>query len=614
MGADKRLQNWILTIAILLVAIIAPLYKISKGTAVINQGIDLVGGVDMLLLAHPPESEKKVTPEMVSGAIDILRNRLDPEGVKEITIQRMGEDRIVVQIPGEDDPERVKRMIGATAILRFINAGTDPIPQGTQLRFIDVTTGLPIETFGSLEEPAPEEPKVELPPSTIMAEQVLFMRGDMVGFSLSVAQDEVQGQSDGKREVVLVLNHIPGGTKLAAQTAVTYKDGYLALLVDNTIKAISPVTAPLTQDMIAFPGLADQPDFSLDGLNNSLDKMKVAGFTQEPPPVGTSLEIWDPMTGKTETAGEETPEEVLRMDITTDKIVLTGDDFASADVKFSQLGTPIIAFRFKPDGAKTFARFTSQHVRQFLAIALDDKIISCPVIKEPIVNGSGIIEGQFARQEATDLVIKLNSGRMPVKLEVVENRTIGPTLGEKTISDSKRAAIFGAILVLVYMALYYRLPGLLADIALIYYISIFFGALSVLNATLTLPGIAGFVLSIGMAVDANVIIFERLKEELKTGKTFKSAMETAFKRAFLAIFDSNVTTLIGALVLYNLGTGPIRGFAVTLSLGILVSMFSALVLTRLLLDATLSVKGSQKYSWFGVSPKDVAVAGKGGGL
>ncbi len=613
MGADKRLQNWILTIAILLVAIIAPLYKISKGADVINQGIDLVGGVDMLLLAHPPESEKKVTPEMVSGAIDILRNRLDPEGVKEITIQRMGEDRIVVQIPGEDDPERVKRMIGTTAILRFINAGTDPIPEGTRLRFIDATTGLPIETPGSFEEPAPEEPKVELPPSTIMAEQVLFTRQDMVGFSLSTAQGEVQ-ESGAKTEVVLVVNHIPGGTKLAAQTAVTYKDGYLALLVDNTIKAISPVTAPLTQDMIAFPGLVDQPDFSLDELNNSLDKVKIAGFTQEPPPVGTSLEIWNPMTGETETAGEETPEEVLKMDITTDKIVLTGDDFASADVKFSQLGTPIIAFRFKSEGAKTFARFTSQHVRQFLAIALDDKIISCPVIKEPIVNGSGIIEGQFARQEATDLVIKLNSGRLPVKLEIVENRTIGPTLGEKTISDSKRAAIFGAILVLLYMALYYRLPGLLADIALIYYIAIFFGSLSILNATLTLPGIAGFVLSIGMAVDANVIIFERLKEELKTGKTFKSAMETAFKRAFFAIFDSNVTTLIGALVLYNLGTGPIRGFAVTLSLGILVSMFSALVLTKLLLDATLSLKGSQKYGWFGVSPKDVAVAGKGGGL
>ncbi|MCK4720410.1 protein translocase subunit SecD, partial [bacterium] len=302
--------------------------------------------------------------------------------------------------------------------------------------------------------------------------------------------------------------------------------------------------------------------------------MKIVGFGAPPPALGTKIEVFDPMGQGAEAEPEETTD-VQWIDITMDKVILTGDDFADADVQFDQLGQSIIGFEFKDSGRTIFGRFTAQHVQQFLAIALDDKIISCPVIREPILNGRGIIQGSFTPQEAQDLVVKLDSGRLPVKLEVIENRTVGPTLGQKSIDDSKSAALLGAALILLFMALYYRLPGLLADLALIYYVAVFFGALSVLNATLTHPGIEGFILSIGMAVDANVIIFERLKEELKTGKTFRSATDTAFKRAFLAIFDANVTTLITALVLYNLGNGPIRGFAVTLSLGILVSMFSA---------------------------------------
>jgi protein-export membrane protein SecD len=251
-------------------------------------------------------------------------------------------------------------------------------------------------------------------------------------------------------------------------------------------------------------------------------------------------------------------------------------------------------------------------VRQYLAIALDDIVISCPVIREPIIGGKGVIEGKFTIDEATDLVVKLNSGRLPVTFNVIENRTVGPSLGIKSISDSKKAAVAGAILVLLFMFLYYRLPGIMADIALLYYVVIFFGALSLLNATLTLPGIAGFVMSVGMAVDANVIIFERLKEELRSGKTFRSALDAAFRRAWTAIFDSNITTIMAGVVLYNLGTGAVRGFAVTLVLGVTVSMYSAIIVTRLLLEWVVGGKGMQEYWLYGVTiPKGSAIS-KGG--
>jgi len=605
MSAEKRIQNWILVAAVLVLAIAVPLFKISRNEPAVKQGIDLVGGVDLLLEAKVPQGEEKITQDMMLGAIDILRDRLDPEGVKEIILQQMGEDRIVVQIPGEDDPERVKRMIGATASLKFIDAGNDPIPEGTRIRYVDAVTGQPLEGLQALEEEE-EEPQVEAQVSTVMPDQVLFKPEDLLGFMMEPVWDE---GATPREEIALVLQDSPAGVNLAVQTT-QHQGEYLALLIDDTVRATHLITQPLTSHTIRFPELSQDPTYTIEWLDSNLQRMKVVRLEVEPE-TGTRVEEFS-LTGEIEGAGEEETEAPGRIDVTTDKIVLTGDDFADADVHFGQLGQPMIGFRFKPAGREIFGRYTRQHVQQYLAIALDDTIISCPIIKEPILGGNGVIEGSFSMQEAQELVVKLDSGRLPVPLEVIENRTVGPTLGEKSIADSKRAGILGAVLVLLFMALYYRLPGLTADLALVFYMIVFFGALSVLNATLTLPGIAGFIMSIGMAVDANVIIFERLKEELKTGKTFRSATEAAFKRAFTAIFDSNVTTLITALVLYNLGTGPIRGFAVTLSLGILVSMFSALVLTRLLIEGLLGYKRFQKYPLFGLRDTDIAVTGRGG--
>ncbi len=616
MSAEKRVQNWILVIIVLVIAISAPLYKISRGEPAVNQGIDLVGGVDLTLKAGVPEGEEELTQDMMLGAIDIVRNRLDPEGVREIIIQQMGDDRIVVQIPGEDDPERVRDLIGETAILRFIDAGHDQIPAGTRIRFIDPETGEPVQSLTLTQDEPEEEPEPipEMPGSVVMSEQILFNPVDMVGFVVNpIFQDpenpEALADPEGRFEVSLALEQIPAGTNLAVQTTQN-RGSYLVLLRTGVVLAAHEITDPLTRNQISFPGLADEEGFDVAILNQNLEHMQVALMAPPPPVQGSVVEIWDPMAGAQEPEVEEGIPDVV--DVSLDQIILTGDDFANAEVRFNQIGQPTIGFEFKAGGREVFGRHTATHVQQFLAIALDDIIISCPVIREPILHGRGVIEGSFTQQEAGDLVVQLDSGRLPVKLTVIENRTVGPTLGAKSIAESKRAAVLGAVLILLFMLIYYRLPGLAANIALLYYAVVFFGALAVLNATLTLPGIAGFILSVGMAVDANVIIFERLKEELKTGKTFRSAVEAAFKRAFLAIFDANVTTLITALVLYNLGTGPIKGFAVTLSLGILVSMFSALVFTRLLLETALGSKAIQKYAWFGVKEKDVAGIGTGG--
>lgn len=262
------------------------------------------------------------------------------------------------------------------------------------------------------------------------------------------------------------------------------------------------------------------------------------------------------------------------------KTVLVGSDLKWAGPGTDQYGGPVVNIEFNPQGAKIFSDVTARLIGRPLAILLDGGIISAPEVREPIPSGKAQISGSFTIQEVQDLVIKLRAGSLPVPVEIVENRTVGPTLGRDSIEKSKRAGLIGFTMVVIFMLVYYRLPGVWASISLILYVIFLLAALAGLRATLTLPGIAGFILSIGMAVDADVIIFERIKEELKTGQTLRLAIEQGFKKAFLTIFDSNLTTLMGTVVLFWLGTGSIKGFAVTLSLGILISMFTAILVTR----------------------------------
>ena len=263
------------------------------------------------------------------------------------------------------------------------------------------------------------------------------------------------------------------------------------------------------------------------------------------------------------------------------KTLLTGDHLVDARVMVDpRTNEPYVAIKFDKVGTKIFAQITSQNVGRRLAIILDNTVYSAPVIREPILRGEASITGSFTFEEAHDLAIVLRAGALPAPVKILENRTVGPSLGMDSIRKGMRAAIVGLAVVILFMALYYRLSGIIADIALILNMILIFGALAAFKATLTLPGIAGIVLTIGMSVDANVLIFERIREELRLGRTVKAAIEAGFERATITILDANITTLIAAIILFQYGTGPIKGFAVTLSIGIVASMFTAVVFCR----------------------------------
>jgi preprotein translocase subunit SecD len=263
--------------------------------------------------------------------------------------------------------------------------------------------------------------------------------------------------------------------------------------------------------------------------------------------------------------------------------VVTGEELVDAQPSFDQNGRPAVSFRFNPTGARKFGDYTAENIGAPFAIVLDDEVISAPTIQSHIPGGSGIITGSFTVEESTNLAVLLRAGALPAELVFLEERTIGPELGQDSIDAGQMAALVGMIAVVVFMVLSYGLFGVFANIALTINVGLIFGVLSLIGATLTLPGIAGIVLTIGMAVDANVLVFERIREELKTAKGPARAIELGYERALSAIMDANITTLMTAAILWLVGSGPVRGFATTLGLGILTSVFTAIFVTRLLI-------------------------------
>ncbi len=364
----------------------------------------------------------------IEQSIEIVRRRIDETGVREPTIQRQGEDRILVQLPGLDDPERVKRLLGKTAKLSF--------------HLVD------------------------------------------------------------ERAVPSLGGRVPPGSMLMPS--------------------------------------ADE-----------------AGVDGRP-----------------------------RMYLLHKKVMLSGDTLIDSQPTF-QDNQPVVNFRFDTVGGKRFGKVTTENVNKLFAIVLDGKVISAPVIREPILGGSGVISGQFTVQGAQDLALLLRAGALPAPLQILEERSVGPGLGADSIAAGKIASIIGMALVIGFMVIVYGRFGLMADVALLANIILIGAALSLLQATLTLPGIAGIVLTIGMAVDANVLVFERIREEVRAGRTPISSIDAGYSRAIMTIIDANVTTLIAAVLLYQFGSGPVRGFAVTLAIGILTSLFTAIMLTRLMVVAWL---------------------------
>ena len=373
------------------------------------------------------EAIKERRRSAIEQSIEIVRRRIDELGTREPTIQRQGDDRILVQVPGLQDPERLKSILGKTAKMVF--------------RLVDLTTS----------------------PAEIMA---------------------------GGRT--------PPGSELLE--------------------------------------------------------------SDERNPDGSPANMY-----------------VVRK-----RVMVSGDTLVDSAATF-QDNMPVVSFRFDSVGAKRFGEATAKNVRKPFAIVLDKRVISAPVIREPILGGTGIISGNFSVQEVQDLSLLLRAGALPAPLKILEERTVGPALGADSVAAGKIACIIAFVAVMVFMVLSYGLFGLVADLALVINLFLIMGALSILQATLTLPGIAGIVLTIGMAVDANVLVFERIREEIRTGKTPFAAMEAGYQRAIGTIFDANLTTLIAAVILFAMGSGPIKGFAVTLGIGIITSVFTAVVVTRLML-------------------------------
>lgn len=263
--------------------------------------------------------------------------------------------------------------------------------------------------------------------------------------------------------------------------------------------------------------------------------------------------------------------------------VMTGKDLKDAKAEINQNKSTVVALEFSPEGTTLFGELTAKNVGKHISILLDKKVLTSPVVNEPILGGKAVITGSRNIDEAQELAILLRSGSLPVKVEVLEMRTVGPTLGQDSKDKSVKAFMIGIGAIVAFMLLFYRLSGFVATITLMLYVMMLLLGLKMLNATLTLPGIAGIILSMGMAVDANVLIFERFKEEYHNGKTLRAAMDAGFSRAFSTILDSNITTLISAAVLFFFGAGPIKGFAITLGLGIILSMFTAISVTQFML-------------------------------
>jgi preprotein translocase subunit SecD len=427
-------------------------------------GLDLVGGVQALMEADLP-----ATTPIESGSMDaatsIVENRVNGLGLTEAVVQKAGERRIVIELPGETDPERALSTIQQTGLLEFVDMSS--VPQ----------------------------------------DQAIGLVGTVIKTDF--------GQS----------SQIP--------------------------------TVPISSTLPTVPISSTQ------GLTSTV-------------PISPTF-----------------------------KTVMTGADLKTVNVTTNQTGQYEVAFTLTSNGAKVFGDFTAAHVNDILAIVVDKKVISAPRINSAIPDGRGIITGNFSSDSANSLAVQLRYGSLPIPLKVIEIRTVGPTLGQQSLQMSLRAGAIGFLIVFLFMLLYYRLPGAIADVAIVIYALITFAIFRFIPVTLTLPGIAGFLLSTGSALDANILIFERMKEELRSGKTLRQSIDLGWKRAWPSIRDSNIATLITCLILFwfgsNYGVTIVKGFSITLSLGVMVSLFSAIVVTRVIMELVTSNFKSKNFSrWFGI--------------
>ncbi len=515
-------------------------------------GLDLQGGMHLAVEIDDPDGTlpADAKADAIERTLTTIRNRIDEFGVREPTIQRIGDERIVVELAGIDDPERAKSIVERTAFLEFkiVRSGEDfrrALPRIDRAIVREVGAEN-LEATPILEPETPGLPEL--------------LRGPAEGAD-SVEADSVSAGADSAAAVPG-----PEGAGAGETDADTTAPG------TATQEELRPLTLLLLESGQVGQFLVREQDVPTAERYLELDAVR------ELLPRGSELK-WgvDPIAG----GGES----YRTLYVLEDQPILTGEDLADAgpaarDPTFNQ---PYVPFETTRRGARKFERGTSRHVGDLMAIVLDNRVQSAPVIRQTLGRRAQIEMGTGSSlQEAQDLALVLRAGALPQPIKIVEERTVGPSLGADSVRQGKVAFVIGIIGVLVLMMAYYRIAGVMAVIALGVYIVLLLGGLAGLGATLTLPGIAGIILSIGMAVDANVLIFERIREELEAEKTPRTAVDTGFEQALSAIVDANLTTLITAIILFQFGTGPVRGFAVTLVIGILASFFTAIYVTRTL--------------------------------
>ncbi len=453
--------------------------------------------------------------DAIERAMQVIRNRVDRFGVTEPSIQTQGNRRIVVELPGIDDPERVRRLLKGTARLEF-RLMADPGELNSSLQRI-----------------------------------ITHYEVDVAADSAEVGEEEVSEEADTTFDV----------SQLLADTES----------LDDVGNALLDVLIPAGQGSVVFGEVSAQDTAAFNAL--MMDPEVQAMLPRD-------IELlYDANPSGTEGA-EYYP--VLAVNKNAE---LTGDVITDARSDFDQTtNQPLVDMEMNSEGARIWSRLTGANVGKNVAIVLDRVVYSYPTVISQISGGRSQITGLESQEESEDIVTVLKSGALPAPVEIVEERTVGPSLGEVARRSGLTSLLVGLTIVAIFMIMYYRAGGMVADLALIINIIFILGILAGFNATLTLPGIAGIVLTIGMAVDANVLIFERVREEQATGKTLKAAIDGGYGKALSAIVDANITTFFVGIILYSFGVGPIQGFAVTLMAGILASLFSAIVFTRIIFD------------------------------
>lgn len=493
----------------------------------LNLGLDLQGGMYMILEVDKSKLSPEEAKDVVDRALEVIRNRIDQWGVSEPSLQKIGGDRIMVQLPGVMERERARSLIGRTALLEFKLLADEKTTMDV-LERIDKRL-----SAGFTETPSPGTATTAAPESTAAAP---------APETTAAAPADTTGPTEGP---LLSMLRATGSDMAVLEDDV---DSVNRILAREDVKALIP-----------------------------------AGYTF----------AW----GKTEEAGTDkfrrlyllkAEAEITGAYITDSKVTVGGGN----DPKVAN--KPVVLLSFNRQGSARFAQITGRNVGKRLAIILDGTVYSAPVIRERIAGGNAQITGMESMDEARELSVVLKAGALPAPVNIVEERSVGPTLGGDSIRGGMIALIVGFLAVVLFMAIYYRVGGLIADLALLLNLWLIVAVLALFHATLTFPGMAGLILTVGMAVDANVLIFERMREELRAGKSPRAAVEAGYRRSIITILDANITTILSALVLMKFGTGPIKGFAVVLTIGILASFFTAIFVTRLIFDYMTVVKEVKK--------------------